>query len=94
MSQTSQPDTTGGLPELPIDVLLNVFDGCDVADILSVASVSKQNRIHRQNLTLVHGTRLARSFVQLQKNATYGLPSSSGAARHFDKLHSIPEQRI
>jgi hypothetical protein len=45
MSQSSQPDTTGGFAKLPIDVLLKIFDGCDVVDILNLALVREQNRI-------------------------------------------------
>ena len=44
MSQGNPPGATSGLAELPADVLLNVFNDCDVADILNLALVSKQNR--------------------------------------------------
>ena len=54
MPQSSQPDTAGGLVKLPIDVLLKIFDGCDVADILNLALVSKQTRVRCRNLILVH----------------------------------------
>ena len=54
MSQErGQQNTTGGLAKLPFDVLLDIFNGCDVADILNLALVSKKNRIQgwRRNLT-------------------------------------------
>ena len=43
MAPSSQQDVVGGLAKLPVDVLLNVFDDCDVADILNLALVSNQN---------------------------------------------------
>ena len=43
MAPSSQQDAAGGLAKLPVDVLLNVFDDCDVGDILNLASVSNQN---------------------------------------------------
>jgi hypothetical protein len=56
MSQSSQPDPTGGLAKLPIDILLNVFYGCDLTNVLNLSLVSKRNRIQSQNLTLAHRT--------------------------------------
>ena len=54
MPQTNQQDTPRGLTKLPTDVLLNIFNGCDLTDILNLALVSKRSRTHRQGLTLVH----------------------------------------
>jgi len=64
MSRSRQPDTSGGLAKLPIDMLLNVFDGCDIADILNLALVSEQNQIQCSDLRSHPSTypRLARHF--------------------------------
>ena len=45
MSQSSQLDTSGRLAKLPIDVLLSIFDDCDIVDIINLALVSNRNRI-------------------------------------------------
>ena len=62
MSQSDQPDTTGGLAKLPIDVLLNVFDSCDVADILSLGLVSKPSRTQGRSFTLIHLPQTCKGF--------------------------------
>lgn len=83
-----------GLAKLPIDVLLNIFDGCDVVDILSLGLVSKpkSNQRLESHPRSLQCPRLAKNFPQLRKNVMYGSTNSSGAVWHFDKLHFTLER--
>ena len=87
MSQSSQPDASGGLTKLPIGVLLKIFDDCDVADILNLALVSKQNRNRGWNLTLVCISKTCKELHPATEEPHVWL------AQFKDKLNYIPERR-
>lgn len=77
MSQSSQLDNSGALAKLSIGVLLNVFNDCDVTDVLSLAFISKQkaeSNVHVQiSPLLTYVLRLARNFAQLRKDVPYDI---------------------